>query len=61
MGVIANGRCTDRLTFLIEKDDYNDSELNSHIQKVIDTASVLITEAEDEIKKLANETENINS
>ncbi|WP_418233475.1 hybrid sensor histidine kinase/response regulator [Butyricimonas virosa] len=49
------------LRSLLKKDDYNDSELNSHIQKVIDTASVLITEAEDEIKKLANETENINS
>lgn len=49
------------LRSLLKKDDYNDSELNSHIQKVIDTVSVLITEAEDEIKKLANETENINS
>ena len=45
----------------MKKDDYNANELNSHIQKVIDTASVLITEAEDEIKKLANETEDINS
>lgn len=49
------------LRSLLKKDDYNDSELNSHIQKVIDTVSVLITEAEDEIKKLANETGNINS
>lgn len=46
---------------LLRKDDSNDSELNSHIQNVIDTASVLITEAEDEIKRLTNETEDINS
>ena len=46
---------------LLRKDDSNDSELNRHIQNVIDTASVLITEAEDEIKRLTNETEDINS
>ncbi len=49
------------LRSLLKKEDYNDSELNSHVQKVIDTVSVLITEAEDEIKKLTNETEDINS
>lgn len=49
------------LRSLLKKDDYNANELTTHIQKVIDTASVLITETEDEIKKLTNETEDINS
>ena len=49
------------LRSLLKKDDSNDNELNGHIQKVIDTASILISMAEDEIKKLTNETEDINS
>lgn len=49
------------LRSLLKKDDYNANELNNHIQKVIDTVSVLIIEAENKIKKLTNETEDINS
>lgn len=49
------------LRSLLKKDDYNANELSCHIQKIIDTVSVLIIEAENEIKMLMNETENINS
>lgn len=45
----------------LKKEDSSDNELNNHIRNVADTASVLITEAEEMIKKLTNETENINS
>ncbi len=49
------------LRTLLKKDDSKDNEMNGLIQKVMDTASVLITEAEDEIKRQTNETENTNS
>ena len=45
----------------LKKEDSSDNALNNHIRNVADTASVLITEAEEMIKKLTNETENINS
>ena len=49
------------LRTLLKKDDSSDNELNGLIRKVMDTASVLITEVEDEIKRQTNETENTNS
>ena len=49
------------LRSLLKKDDSNDNELDSHIRNITDTASLLITEAENEIKKLTNETEDMNS
>lgn len=49
------------LRTLLKKDDSSDNELNCLIRKVMDTASVLITEVEDEIKRQTNETENTNS
>lgn len=45
----------------LRKDDSSDSEINNHIRNVADTATVLIAEAEEMIKRLKDETEDIDS
>lgn len=49
------------LSASLKNDGSTTGELNSRIKNVTDTASILITEAEEMIKRLTNETEDIDS